>query len=107
MDLVIFYSICLGFCSFHKYKKTTFDNDFKECAIYMRNVFKESDSKVALDAIKKLEMVHGGGGNYARGGVLSLVTENENHHIIDSDMQPRHEQKTIQVQQQIEAFIGR
>ncbi len=106
VDGLIFYGVCIGFMSFHKYKKTVFDKKSNKCSLVEKNLFTQKENEVSLSDIETYKMSHGGGGNYARGGVLYMRVKGDTEfHIIDSDIQLNHEQKTRRAKEQIESFV--
>jgi hypothetical protein len=106
IDGLIFYGICIGFILIHKYRETILDKNSQKCSIIEQNLFTKTSNTVSLSDIEGFEMSYGRGSGNARGGVLYMrVKDNKKFHIIDSDVQLKHEQKTMRAKNEIESFL--
>lgn len=107
IDGLMFYGFCIAFISFHKYRSTVLDKRQKECSIFERNLFTQKEVKLPLSDIEAFKLSFGRGGSHARGGLLRMrMKDGTEFHIIDSDIQRKHEKKTTKAKDEIEAFIG-
>ena len=104
IDYVIFNSVCLIGMVIQKKKILSLDKQSNRALLVVKSVLGTKESSFFLKDIKSIEMVYGRG-QYARGGAIYLVVNDQKEAIVDSDICFGNVKRNIQVKDEISQWL--
>jgi hypothetical protein len=104
VDYLIFSSVCLVVMAIQKYKVLSLDKQTNQAILVVKSVLGTKESRFSLKDIQSVEMVYGRG-QYARGGAIYLVFNDQRSAIVDSDICFGNVKRNIRVKEEISQWL--
>lgn len=104
VDYIIFSSVCLIGMVIQKQKTLLLDKQTNQATLVVKSVLGTKESHFSLQDIQSVEMVYGRG-QYARGGAIYLVINDQRDAIVDSDICFGNVKRNIRVKEEISQWL--
>jgi hypothetical protein len=104
IDYIIFNSVCLIGMVIQKKKILSLDKQTNRAVLVVKSILGTKESSFFLKDIKSIEMVYGRG-QYARGGAIYLIVNDQKEAIVDSDICFGNVKRNIQVKDEISQWL--
>ena len=104
IDYIIFNSVCLIGMAIQKKKVLTLDKQTEQAILAVKSVLGTKESSFSLQDIQSVEMVYGRG-QYARGGAIYLVFNDQREAVVDSDICFGNVKRNIRVKEEISQWL--
>ncbi len=104
VDYLIFTSICLVVMAIQKHKVLSLDKQTNRALLVVKSILGTKENSFSLADIKSVEMVYGRG-QYARGGAIYLVVNDQRQAIVDSDICFGNVERNIRVKEEISQWL--
>jgi hypothetical protein len=104
IDYIGFTSICLIGMIIQKQKTLSLDKQTGQAKLVIKSVLGTKESSFSLQDIQSVEMVYGRG-QYARGGAIYLVFNDQREAVVDSDICFGNVKRNIRVKEEISQWL--